>query len=520
MKLLTRPATAAPYGHQRAIVASARKLNLRDRNEMQNHSVTATQARQWQDKAWGHHDGIGEIWFAHNLVANVMSRIRIYAAYVLDADSPPVPLSDAATIERTDDNREGDGPHRPVTDLRPGDAVEIRDLFNKAFVKTNVPTMMRNFTLNASVPGECHLAMLDGAWQIKSTAELYVDASGVPKLNTVRGGAPKDLPKSTQIGRIWREHPRFSFEPDSAMRALSDDCEELLLLNRVIRTNGRARLHAGLLYVPDEVSIANATVTDDQEIEEDEEAAFEKEFMETVQAAIADEDNLATVFPTLLRGPAELAKSVIHIKLERVIDEFLVARADRTLERILQGLDVPKDIVTGLANVKYSNAVQIDESLYKAHVEPLAVMICDAITDIVLRPLIKAKFADASFDPDKVVVWYDPSEVITRPDRSGDAKTLYDAHELSGAALRAAHGFSETDKPSQEELAKRLAMANTPPPEVLMILLQELLPSVLKSLGASSGGEGELPAELQQTLAGTEVPGEPEPLEPTVPGEV
>src|SRR5690242_21466329 len=53
-----------------------------------------------------------------------------------------------------------------------------------------------------------------------------------------------DLPSDTVIGRIWRQHPHFSGEADASLRALIDDCDELLLLSKVIRSTGRARLNA------------------------------------------------------------------------------------------------------------------------------------------------------------------------------------------------------------------------------------------------------------------------------------
>lgn len=518
-RTLFKRAEPAKYSSRRGITASAQRVNLRDRNELAEHATRASR-QQWQSVAWDHFDRIGEISFAFTVLANVMSRIRLYPAVVVDPDAPPVALTDAATIERPEEETEGG--EAPVAAFKadngisPQQALEVRDLYGKSIGKSDVPTMMSSFAYNAAVPGECYLAEIKNRWVVKSTEELKIDQSGVPKLTRTGGGTPVDLPVTTPIGRIWRQHPRFSHEAFSSMKALADDCEELLLLSRVIRHNSRARLNAGMVYIPDEVSIAGRTVTDDEEIEAEEEDSFEKEFGDALLGPVNDEANANSVIPLLMRGPAEHGDKIKYIAFERALDEFLVQRADRTLERILQGLDVPKDIVTGLANVKYSNAIQIDESLYKAHVEPLALMFCDAVTDIVLRPLLRA----AGWDPaeaERIVVWYDPSEVTTRPDRAADAKALYDTDELSGSALRSAYGFSDTDKPSEDELAARVALRNIPPPEVLMILFQQALPGILGKAAAEGQAEN-LPDELQQALGGTELPGEQPPIEPTVPG--
>lgn len=515
MKLLERAKPAA-YSKERAIVASAERIP-NDRRQLQqyvtNRSTAAAAA--WQERAWINYDAIGEIKFAYGMIASVMSRIRLYPAVVVDSDAPPIQLTDAVTIERPDD--ESESSYKGNNGVEPAKALQARDVYRKEMGRTNVPGLMRTFTLNISVPGECHLANIRNEWLLRSTSELTVDTGG-KKLRTSRGGTPQELPEDTTIGRIWREHPRYSSEPDSAMLALIDDCEELLLLSRVIRSNSRARLNAGILYIPDEITVVNTTATDDPETEEAEEDQFESELYEAIVGPVNNEENPNSVYPLLLRGPGDLGAQIRHILLERKTDEFLVQRADRTLDRIMQGLDVPKDIVTGLANVKYSNAVQIDESLYKAHVEPLCLTICDAITEIVYRPAL----IEAGWDPEeaqRMVVWYDPSEVTTRPDRAEDAQALYDNYELSGSALRAARGFSDQDKPSEEEIAARVALSNTPPPELLNMLMQQALPTVLKKLAKSQAGEEALPTELQNTLNGTESPVQPA-IDPTLSGEM
>jgi hypothetical protein len=511
-KLLERK-KPAPYSQRRGMTASAQRMNLRSQAELQDHA-TRTQRQQWQAIAWEHFDRIGEINFAYGLVASVMSRIRLYPAVIVDPDAPPVALTDAATIERPEEEVEEGDFTKADNGISPQQAVEAREMFTKALGPTDVPSLMRSFSLNVSVPGECYLAQIDGRWHVKSTDELRIDTTGIPKLYKIQGATPRDLPSTTVIGRIWREHPRYSAESYSSLKPLADDCDELLLLGRVIRTISRAQLNAGMLFVPDEIVVASRTETDDPEVESDEEDVFERELYEVLSSPVSDETAANAVIPWLLRGPADLGEKIRHILLERKIDEFLVNRADRTLERVLQGLDVPKDVVTGLANVKYSNAIQIDESLYKAHVEPLALMICDAITDIILRPMLRA----AGWDPalaERLVVWYDPSEVTTRPDRAADAQKLYDANELSGSALRQAYGYSDADKPSEEEIAFKIAVSNIPPPEVLNILFQQALPSILGRFAKSQAADQQLPPELQSQLDETQTPGDTE-LPPTV----
>ena len=512
--------TAAPYSRRRGIVASAARIDLKDRAETQEAANQAAKQMAWQRDAWRVYDAIGEIKFAYGLVASVMSRLRIHPAYLPDPESVPVALVDAAEVERPEGEiADGQAYHRE-TGLSPEDAKLVRDKFTEAIRNTNIPDLLRSFTLNINVPGECYIAKINDEWVIKSTEELRIQSDGA-KLYKTSTATPRDLPAETVVGRIWRQHPRFSGEPDSSLRALIDDCDELLLLSKVIRATGRARLNAGLLFVPDDIVLGKRSESDDPELEAEEEVDFEKELYEALTAGVANEDAASTVHPLLLRGPGELAEQIKHIKLDRVIDEYLVQRADRTLERIMQGIDVPKELVTGLANVKYSNAIQIDDSLYKAHIEPLALVFVDAITDVVLRPALMDLVEEQGWEREyvnKFVAWYDPSEVVTRPDRAADALALYTRKELSGKALRKAHGFTENDAPDENELARRLAIEGNVPEAVMNVLLQKVLPKVLKRLAAAEGGS-QFPDSLSDALGGDDgALGDPA-LEPTIPAD-
>lgn len=504
-------AQSAPFTATRAITAAATRISLRNNREVEEIRNRASQ-QAWQNEAWVYYDSVGEIKFAFGLVASILSRLRLYAGVVVDPESPPVPVSQGVKIDRPDpvegDDTQDDGAlARAASGIDPRLAKDARDMLAKAFSRTSIPNMLRSFALNTAVPGECYLILHKGQWTIRSTSELTIDSASRIQLrpSAAQGREPEILERDTPIGRIWRQHPRYSSDPDSSMRGVATDCEELLLLGRMIRANARAGLNAGILFIPDEISVAAHSHSDATPEEGEEEGdPLETELIYSITEPINTETSGASAVPLLLRGPSELGDKIKHILLERKSDEFLLARADRTLERILQGLDVPKDIVTGLANVKYSNAIQIDENLYKAHVEPLALMLCDAVTEIVLRPLLSASGYDDD-DVAKIVVWYDPSEIVTRPDRAKDADEGYDKYLLSGSAWRNSHGFGDTDAPDEDELARRLALEKaTVPPEIATELFAELLPTLLKAArAANTEGAEALPDELSAMLSGS-----------------
>jgi hypothetical protein len=282
--------------------------------------------------------------------------------------------------------------------------------------------------------------------------------------------------------------------------------------------------------LPDGLSVA-ASPDPDYPYDEDgefnevyntEEAAddFEDQLIDAMTTPIKDEDSASAVVPLIIRGPAELGDKIKQFKFERSFDDSLVARADRVLDRIMQGLDVPKDIVTGLANVKYSNALQIDESLYKAHIEPLMLLIVDALTVVYLRPyLLSVGYSDAEVK--RVHIWYDPSLVATRNDRAADADSGFDKMAVSYDAWRRAHGFSEADAPDPNEYALRLIMAKGQvSPETTESVLAAVAPDLLGSAReeAMARNGAEIPAEVDQLLQGEtptgEAPAEPAPAAP------
>lgn len=490
-----------PYSSERGLVASAEKIDLKKPESTAGVLTTNRPWSEWQMEAWEYYDAIGEIKYAFGLLGAVMSRIRIYAAVNIDPDS--VPASTIAIRRRT----AGQTEKETATDVRdlmkpPDDVTDevmdymeqlVRDL---ASGRGGMPGLLRSFALNISVGGEVYLTKIDGRWQFRSTEEIRIrDADKTPLLRTMRtlvsttSGimGERELPKDTYIGRIWRAHPRFSGEPDSSMLGLREMCDELLTLQRMVRALARSKMNAGAVFIPDTIT-SSASSVGDVEDEEAEADAFEQEFHQAMIIPATDETSAGTVTPMMMRGPAEDGEKIKYITFDRKTDAELVARLDRALERILQGIDIPKDVVTGMSNVKYSNAINIDESLYKAHVEPMALLLVDSLTSIFMIPALKAKFPDLSEESlEKIVVWYDPTEVVTKPDPADAANRLHAVMALSDDALRRAHGFADTDAPDQDEVAYRLAKEKTTiPPEVATELIKYLLPDVFKKAQAAN----------------------------------
>jgi hypothetical protein len=506
------------FNTPRPLTAAAAQVKLDDRSEAEYFKARRNAASTaWQTEAWEYYDAIGEVKYAFNLVASVVSRIRLYAAAISNPAEAPTPIDSVEAID----------PRLSAA------AQRALDRLSSAY--GGQPGLLKDAALNLQVTGECYLVQiperigsgLPESWDIRSVDELQVDAKGnyiVNPRRDIAGGTSiasnlstgnKDiikLPSSAYVGRIWRAHPRYSQEADSSLRGLLDLCAELLLLNRTFRATARSRLNAGALYLPDGLSVA-ASPDPDYPYDENgeynqqynpEEAAdeFEDQLIDAMTTPIKDEDSASAVVPLIIRGPAELGDKIKQFKFERSFDPALAQRADRVLERIMQGLDVPKDVVTGLANVKYSNALQIDEALYKAHIEPLMLLIVDALTVMYLRPYLIANGYPEE-EVKKLCIWYDPSLVATRNDRAADADSGFDKLAVSYNAWRRAHGFSDADAPDPKEFALRLILQKgMVTPELTEGMLQAVAPEIMGQVRQQTMEESGAPIspEIDQIL--------------------
>ena len=507
------------FNTPRPLTAAAAQVKLDDKTEAEYFKARRQSASTaWQSEAWEYYDAIGEVKYAFNLVASVVSRIRLYAAAIENPNEAPSPIQD---VEKVD-------PRLAAA------AQRALDRLDSAY--GGQAGLLKDAALNLQVTGECYLVQvpervgsgLPESWDVRSVDELQVDQRGnyiiTPRRDFSAGGAATQmstgnsdnirLPKDAYVGRIWRAHPRYTQESDSSLRGLLDLCAELLLLNRTFRATARSRLNAGALYLPDGLSVAAGPDPDypydeDGEYNEQynpEEAAddFEDQLIDAMTTPIKDEDSASAVVPLIIRGPAELGDKIKQFKFERSFDPALAERSDRVLERIMQGLDVPKDVVTGLANVKYSNALQIDEALYKAHIEPLMLLIADALTVMYLRPyLVSNGYSEEEVK--KICIWYDPSQVATRNDRATDADSGFDKMAVSYDTWRRAHGFSEADAPSSNELALRLVVEKGMiTPELTEGMIGAVAPEILDAVRARSqeANPAPIPPEIDDLLSG------------------
>jgi hypothetical protein len=273
------------------------------------------------------------------------------------------------------------------------------------------------------------------------------------------------------------------------MLGVLDQVEKVVLFDQVMRTLSRARLGAGVIFIPAGMTPANGMSLQDA-------------LVEVTTKPVEDETVATTVTPLLLTGPPELGEKIKRIDLARPIDEQMIAMSQDALDRTLAGLDIPKNVVSGMSDTRYSNALVIDDSLYKAHIEPLLLMICDSLTTAYLRPMLRK----AGIEEDiisKLVVWYNPAQIVTRPDRSQAANEGYDRYLLSGTTWRRARGYSDLDAPDEKELIMRMALDKVQiPQDMAATLIEAINPEFFSDARKASQESAGVPSEVSDLLKG------------------
>lgn len=528
-----RPAEPVTPSAPRTLIAAGQQLDFTKESERENYRVRVYS--EWQRDAWAFYDAIGEIKYGFNALANLVSRVTIHPALNLDRDSVPVSLQNwkRRMASQTDAEKETDAKRdmTPHVDLDDEVLEYAQDLIDDLFDgQGGMSGLLRSFTINMSVPGECYFLKIDDEWVVKSSSEIEVrgdqlvinerrnaGAVSVTSSGSVHGARP--LPLDTQIFRIWREHAQYSNEPDSSMLALREPCDELITLQRMIRAIARSNMNAGILFIPEDLVVAGSSVAEDMEQQEELDDELVRAITANLTAPVLDETSASTVVPTILTGPAEDAKAIQFIELSRKSDQWLTERADRALDRILQGIDMPKDFVTGLSNVRYSNAKTVDENMYKSNVEPLILLFVDSLRTAYLIPEIKKRFPNVDKKAlRQLVIWYDPSQIVTKADPADSADKGYDKFAISADAWRQAHGYADTDAPSNNEIALRMLHKSTLPPELTTTLFNVAFPHIVEGNRDKAIEEMsvQFPNSASQMLYGKDAPlardqGGPEP---------
>lgn len=507
----TRSADGAPLSGA-VLVASGVKIEKTMSAEVLR--SMAGNRQEWQTLAWGYRDLIGELRFALQFRARAISRMAIYAAQV-DPEDPhaeePIPLS----LRNHED---------PEKAARVTVSPELAQAAEEELARLPLSAgygFLGVWSENFDTAGECWLhARVDPVtgeetWAIRSISEVSIGISTITVEDESLAGYARqvDLDKE-ELYRLYVPHPQRARFADAPTRAMIDVFEDIVLTGRELRAVARSRIASnGVILIPRGLTKSNNTLDETAATTSAEAASsFVTNFTAGLTAPISNEGHPGSVAPMVIIGDLADLEGVRHLKLDREDSPTLLEKQEKALRRMANGLDVPPEIVTGMAEVNHWTAWQIDAATARHHLEPGARMMVDSLTQAFLRHAL-AKRGFPSEEVKLVRAWYDLGGLTENPNRRQDALDAFDRLGISPDALRDALGFEPEDAPSLEEMLLMIANKQGVEPAMATALLR----MHVQEEGGDVPELDALPASTPQALpAGSPQPA-PAPAAPNAP---
>lgn len=494
--------------HTKSSTTTLASATLMNRRQIRS----ATRKQSWHEEAWAFFDSVGELHAATRWMGNALSRARLFIA---------------------ESSEDGGGDPTPV-DNPPQNAVDVLDELHAGSVGQG--EMMRRLATNLDIVGEGYLIRLPKAddptadhesapyrWLVASVDEFQYTQSQ-SRLKLPEDGTTITIdPEKTTVIRMWNPHPRQAWEADSPVRSNLPVLREVQALSQHITATVESRLAgAGVLAIPKSATLPNPNVQEGANALH--QNAFVDALVQGMVTPITDRDNASAVVPIVLSVDDEAIGKLQHLTFATELDANVTEMRKDALARFAAGTDLPQEIITGLGESSHWNASEIEEQAIKVAIEPVISVICDALTQQLLWPALRAM---GEKDPEKWVIWYSTAELSQRPDRSAEAQALYDKGVLSPESLLRENGFNADDLPNDDEnrreFARQVVLAK---PELIAPLapfvgfegMEDMLKEAVAPAPAPAppGQEGPQDPEQDPELGGQE--GKPAPAPQQKPG--
>lgn len=417
---MPRPKKAPePVVGPNAIVASAARVVAGRRK-----NLPAGQGSAWQNEAWEMLDTVGELEFYREWISNALSRCTLSVVEVLE-----------------------DGTEKPVTE---GPAYDVMRLLFDG--EAGQSEMLATMGGHLAIPGETWLCGLidppedpsTDQWRVLSRDEVKQQGN---KWAIDRGDGVPELydDDAVYLTRIWRPHPRKWVEAHSSVRSALPILRELVGLSKHVAATIDSRLAgAGLLVVPSEVTFA-APAGADVDPEDPELDPLMAALMEAMVTAIENRGDASALVPLILKAPAEHLDKIKHITLSTPLSAEARELRKEAIERLASSLDIPAEVLTGMADVNHWTGWLLDDNAIKMHIEPLLAVLTGGITTRYLWPCLQGE-AEA-LDPAlrRFKVKGDTANLRQRPNRTAEAQALHAAMVITDEALARETGFEVSD---------------------------------------------------------------------------
>lgn len=461
-----------------ALTAAVQRVTGRDRRPTRTGSDGS-----WKAEAWQRFDEVGELRYVCQWYENSLSRVRLFASDIDPATGRPTGTSEDPDATRL------------VRMIAGGPAGQA--------------AMLGRLATFLTVPGEGWIAIIhrdtnaDGIteeWHVLSDSEIREQSGRVTI--TLPDGEPYELDDELDdLFRLWRPHPRRSNEADSPVRACLPVLREIVRQTQTIEAAGRSRVAGnGILFLPDEMRMpaAAAPVAQDPDAPglpapepTGDRAVTASDIMGSIQAAmtasIQDQASPAAMVPIVVSAKGDALAHIKHLKLGSEASETALKTREAAIRRLALSLDVPAEVLLGIGQTNHWSAWAVDAAAVRTHIAPLMTLICDQLTEAVLRPMLRET---GHPDPESVTLWFDTSELTLTTDRAEDATAAFDRKVISADTYRREMGFGDDDKPdsTSDEGLRDLAVQMVQAAPSLLPYLADVLGFDLPDLPTHIGG--------------------------------
>jgi len=442
-----------------SLAASATSIRTSSRDGLDNLTAAATIVHstrnlmirydRWQDESWAFADAIGEYDAGINWLSSSLSRVRLMAAKITRGGDEPEPIEEGPAADIMAELAGG----------LPGQAA-----------------MMADFGVHLTAVGDCWLTgeVQDNGeqlWAVRSAEEVQPiqakRAGGMSFRGLLRREAPTGADEGTYqiqvddgvwrtispdslVCRIWEKDRRRSWKARSVGKAAIGILREIDLYNRRIIALLISRLAMnGILTVPEEMTIPVRPEFQDAP------NPLVAELVEIAARAISEPGTALAAIPIPWRVPAQFADSIKHITFHEQGTQArmsLLDDRDKAITRLARTLRMPLEALLGTGDSNHWNAWLGDEQSIKIYISPPSETVCGGLTVGYLHPRLRAASQPLVVNGDRIIVWYDTSELTAKPDKSEQAAVLHDRIVISDESLRKESGFDESAEPTQEEI--------------------------------------------------------------------
>lgn len=409
-------------GAMQSIVAAATRIITR-----KGAKGASVQGNGLQSVAWDLFECVPEVGTYADWVSNAMSGARLFAG-----------------------KRMPDGTVEPL----PDDSRAAQLVKSIAGGVDGQAEMLGDFGTNLAVAGEGWLVIIPDPeaetfagdrWVVLSTDEVSVQRG---KIRVTVDGSELEVPEYDPEGeqsaddpvaiRVWKPSPRRKFQATSPVIRAITVLEELRLLNAAVAAIARSRITGrGVLLVPAGTRFPASPGNEGAD-------SLLDTFIEVSSTAIREPESAAATVPIVLEVPGELINGVKWLQFSSDFDALAMQLRDEAIRRFATGADVPAEVLLGLGDTNHWGAWALTAEALKMGAEPRLALVCHALTDEWLRPILDA---ESDPDADEALVWYDTSGLRSSSNKSASALEAFKLGLVSDEAARRELGFTESDAP-------------------------------------------------------------------------